>query len=212
MKPFFADEIKFLSYPDAEVLYDGEDGLLYYGKTDGSLYARAETESAAEIIRALIPSFARLICARGPLDFGEPDTCYHVEYNGAPIEIPKSDFTFRTLEKSDLPWLAANYHSDESYLSRLIEKGYMTGAFENGTPAGFIGMHERGSMGLLFVEEKFRRRGLGYLLEAYKINEVLKNGDTPFAHIREYNAPSLGLQRKLGMTVFDKRVKWFSLK
>jgi len=211
MKPLYADEIKYLTYPDAEVQLDDEDCLLIVGKADGSALCRAANVRSADKIKAALPKNSLLGCARAPVSFGKPDACYHAEYCGAPISLPDSEFTFKTLGKEHVPWLAKNYHSDEEYLSRLVKLRYMTGAFYGGVPAGFIGRHERGSMGLLFVEESFRRRGLGYLLEAYKINEVLSAGETPFCHIRLYNAPSLNLQKKLGLKISAELVNWYDL-
>lgn len=211
MKPFYADEIKYLTYPDAEILLDDGDCLLYIGKADGSALCRAANVLGAEKIKAALPKDVTLVCARGPVAFGKPDACYHAEYHGAPIHLPESEFTFKTLNKDYVPWLAKNYHSDEEYLTRLVELKYMTGAFTGGVPAGFIGRHERGSMGLLFVEESFRRKGLGYQLEAYKINEVLRSDETPFCHIRLYNAPSLNLQKKLGLEISAELVSWYDL-
>ena len=50
----------------------------------------------------------------------------------------------------------------------------MTGAFLDGVLAGLIGIHEEGSIGMLEVLPAYRRRGLGYALEAGAIRRALK--------------------------------------
>lgn len=55
----------------------------------------------------------------------------------------------------------------------------MTGAFLDGVLAGFIGIHEEGSIGMLEVLPAYRRRSLGYALEAGAIRPRTEGGRYP---------------------------------
>lgn len=84
----------------------------------------------------------------------------------------------------------------------------MWGLFEGNAIAGFIGMHPEGSMGLLEVLPEYRRRGYGYLLEAYLIRLHLQRGWTPYCHVVKGNEASLRLQKKLGFEFAEKPAIW----
>lgn len=84
----------------------------------------------------------------------------------------------------------------------------MWGLFDNGTLAGFIGMHDEGSMGLLEILPEYRRRGYGYLLEGCLIRLHLECGWVPFCHVVEGNDASMRLQEKLGMTFSELPAIW----
>jgi len=53
------------------------------------------------------------------------------------------------------------------YLRKRIEKGFVTGAFYGEELAGYIGIHGEGSIGLLNVAPKYRRRQIATALETY---------------------------------------------
>ncbi len=74
------------------------------------------------------------------------------------------------------------------------------GALDDGKLAGFIGRHSDGSMGMLTVLDGFRRRGFGEALECAMITLVMLEGRVPICDVYEDNAPSVALQKKLGMT------------
>ena len=84
----------------------------------------------------------------------------------------------------------------------------MTGAFLDGVLAGFIGIHEEGSIGMLEVLPAYRRRGLGYALEAGAIRRALKEGTIPYCQVIEGNTASMELQKKLGLEFSDGFVYW----
>lgn len=78
----------------------------------------------------------------------------------------------------------------------------------DGVLAGFIGTHPEGSMGMLHIFTEYRRRHLGFALEAEQIRRFLEQGIIPFCQIVDTNAASLALQKKLGMTFSDELVYW----
>lgn len=89
----------------------------------------------------------------------------------------------------------------------MRDKGVF-GALVDSKLAGFIGRHIDGSMGMLTVFDDYRRRGIGAGLEAFMINYVMTFGRVPFCDVYIDNAPSLGLQEKLGMTASEGYTFW----
>ena len=102
-----------------------------------------------------------------------------------------------------------NYrHEDSEYLSWLLERRALYGAFRNGELVGFIGKHAEGSMGLLEVLPAWRRQGVGENLERFLIARELEQGDVPYCQVFTDNQASLALQRKLGLTLAEGTVIW----
>ncbi len=99
-----------------------------------------------------------------------------------------------------------DYTADE--IAEIMQTKGVLGLFD-GQLAGFIGRHGEGSMGMLTVLEKFRRRGYGEKLERAMINKVLSEGRMPFCDVYTDNLPSLKLQDKLGMTAAEGFTVWF---
>ena len=97
---------------------------------------------------------------------------------------------------------------DRDYISARLAAGAVTGAFLEGVLAGFIGTHEEGSIGMLEVLPAYRRRGLGYALEAEAIRRAMAQGAIPYCQVIEGNAASMKLQKKLGMEFSDEFVYW----
>ena len=128
-----------------------------------------------------------------------------------PCPAPGSTLTIRQLTVADLPQVADNYKLEgEDYLRSLLERGQLFGGFQGGTMAGFAGRHAEGSIGLLEVFPAYRRRGFATTLERYMINQELALGHIPFGQVVTDNAPSLALQRSLGMTLSEGTLYWLS--
>ncbi len=115
----------------------------------------------------------------------------------------------RQLDVSHLEYVKNNYPmSEEEHLRESLERGILYGAFDEERLVGFVGMHEEGSMGMLFVEEAYRRKGLAISLESFMINIQLSNGYTPYCHIIEGNEKSMALQQKLGLYFSEEPLWW----
>lgn len=100
------------------------------------------------------------------------------------------------------------YKMTESEAEEIIRDKGVFGAFINSSLAGFIGRHSDGSMGMLNVFDDYKRRGIGEELEKFMINYVMSYGRIPFCDVYTDNAPSLALQRKLGMTEGHGHTFW----
>ena len=115
----------------------------------------------------------------------------------APLTVKHKDI--RRLGADSLSYVCGRCPADTpQYLGERLQAGVMYGAFSDGDLIGFIGLHRGGSLGMLYVEEAYRRQGIGQSLEAYAANRLLEQGFTPFVHIKEEDEVSLRLQEKLG--------------
>lgn len=131
-----------------------------------------------------------------------------------PLRVQHRDI--RSLTADDLEHVARRYPACErNYLRQRILAGTMYGVYMSGgdtLPAGFIGIHEDGSMGMLYVDEAYRRQGLAFSLEAWLVNWHLKRGETPYCRVAEENLAALNLQEKLGLCLCVESMWWLERK
>lgn len=136
------------------------------------------------------------------------DECWQSAYTKTtPMEETLADI--RRLDRRFLKRIADNYElADEEEIAALLDAGVIYGAFAGGELAGFIGKHEEGSVGLLFVFPEFRRMGIAEALERNYVNRELAEGNVAYGQIFVGNTPSRQLQEKLGMDFSDKFICW----
>ncbi len=153
-----------------------------------------------------------LLQDRFGLGFFLEGASFQAAYLGVgPCPIPESPLALRQLTVDDLPQVADNYKLEgEDYLRSLLERGQLFGGFLNDAMVGFAGRHAEGSIGLLEIFPPYRRRGFASVLERYMINQELARGRIPFGQVVTDNAPSLALQRSLGMTLSEGTLYWLS--
>ena len=143
--------------------------------------------------------------------------------------IKKNDFTqdlgdglsLRTLQKSDANFVDSRwpFHSNKSL--KMIERQIVADE-KNATQIGIhccwgveyeemlvacIIRHRNGSIGILHVDEKFRRRGLGARLLRQATESIQKRGEKPVAFILDGNSQSEGLFSALGWVKADPLAK-----
>ena len=114
----------------------------------------------------------------------------------------------RPLPEEDVPTAAPHYHDSADYLRERSRAGELWGIYEEGKLAGFMGLHEEGSMGILAILPEFRRRGLASVLESWVIGQQLKQGQVPYGHVIEGNDASTALQESLGLTKAELPAIW----
>lgn len=200
--------------------YAGPDGVLMYDPVSGAHMMSALSPAAARTLFALLPEGCKLLTghetdyfldAADYLQLGEAQLCYSALYErGEPLPIPAGDFALAPLGREHAPYVLAHYsHAPGGldFIQRAIDRG-MVGAFVGGVLAGFVGVHEEGSIGLLEVLPGYRRRGLGEALEAAAVNLAVEQGRIPFGQIIAGNTASLTLQRKLGFSISNTRMFW----
>lgn len=215
----FADSEIFAEFTDVEVLYDDENGFLLYGKDDCIANCYAADETAAKIISELIPKTVALVSVHGDVlksvltsgNFVIKDDCFQFEYHGNALKLPESDFFVRKLCVSDFNKIKT-FYDDENYIKKLLEKGVFYGALDGENIIGAIGEHERGTIGLLYVNPKYRRMGVAKLLSVFKINETLSAQKTPVLHVVSGNVASYNLQKNVGYEVLPDKIYWLKPK
>lgn len=196
-----------------EVVYDkGMDILL---KFEHLYMIHAAAESGARELLHKVPEDAMLITTQEFVrdllekEFGKTGFCKCSQAVCTRREaFPVRYKNIRQLDITYLDYIMENYSSSEEHMKERLNAGVMYGAFEEDRIIGFIGMHNEGSMGMLFVEEEYRKKGIGASLESYLINLQISNGLTPYCHIIEGNDKSLALQEKLGLYVADTPLWW----
>ncbi len=192
------------------------------GVFDSYLMSCADMD-AAHLLCGLLPGrgnsliaahedfYLPLLQERFGLGFFLEGASFQAAYLGGPCPIPDSPLALRQLAVDDLPQVADNYKLEgEDYLRSLLERGQLFGGFLNDAMVGFAGRHAEGSIGLLEIFPPYRRRGFATVLERYMINQELVLGHIPFGQVLTDNAPSLALQRSLGMTLSEGTLYWLS--
>lgn len=203
----------------AEIYYADEDGVAMRETKGGVQYLSAESTEAGmglmglfkQKVPVIVHQEAMAQIAVEELKLDGYNQCYEFVYLAQekyPLESEAVEVRRLSMEWVDTVNRLYHLQDDEEYIRLLIEEGVMHGAFVDGELAGFIGMHTEGCMGLLEILPRFRRQGLGELLEGYMINWNLEQGFLPFCEVFTDNEASLRLQNKLGMTKTDGYIWW----
>ena len=198
----------------ARVCQAGEDGLVLKNDEIDLCYAGGSA-FAPELLSCSLslvedPALAeRIMTARPELERMECTQCLYLKKDPPP-DMDRPGVTLRPLTMEDLDFVLQHYHHPGAvpdHIRGRIQEG-MLGAELEGQLAGFIGVHEEGTIGLLEVLPAYRRRGLAEALEAALIRRQLERGRLPYGHVKVGNAASEALQKKLGLT-FDRRVLYW---
>lgn len=213
------DMMESIRRGSARLLFVSGRGVLLYNKDCNAVMMSAADEAEAKRMLA-IPESAPMFVAhqrfyigdvRKRVPFSESITCSQAVYTRKnPLPAPACEAAIRPLDESFLPFVRKNYSqvTEDSYLLGRLRAGVMFGAFLGDRPAGFIGMHEEGSMGMLEVLPEFRRKGIALALETFLSNRLLAEGKVPFAQIIEGNDASLRLHRRLGFGISESTLCW----
>lgn len=123
--------------------------------------------------------------------------CQFLYTEKVPLSVHHKDI--RRLGVESFSYICSHYDMGQAeYVRERLIAGAMYGAFIEEQLIGFIGIHSEGSIGMLYVEEAYRRQGLASSLEAYLVNRMLERGFIPFTQVKENNKKSVKLQEKLG--------------
>ena len=205
----------------AQILYCGDDGVLLFDRNGGHyLLSAKDIKTAKELIEKVPESgtilaheelYDDLLLAKNPIRNTRCNTAAYLKKE--PPDAPDADI--RQLTVTDLPLMIEYYHlfTDEDYFTELLTGGFIYGIYINGNPAGFIGQHDSGEMGLLEIFEPYKRQGLGLKLEQFMIRKVFLEGKLPIGEVVLGNTASYALQRKAGMTIdTTQTVTWWNFK
>ena len=98
--------------------------------------------------------------------------------------------------------------NDLEYFYERVESGNVFGAFIGDKLAGVIGIHSEGSIGMLYVDENYRKMKLGMALETYMFNQAIEKGWIPYGQVIIDNDKSFKLQEKMGLYCSKDSVYW----
>lgn len=197
-----------------EVVYEkGMDILL---KFDGLYMLHAVNEESARMLLGKVPEDALLITTqefvRNMLEkeYGKTGFCKCIQALCTRKEaLPVKYKDIRVLDGGFFDYVMKHYNlANPENIKERLNAGAMYGAFDGDRIIGFVGVHNEGSMGMLFVEEEYRHKGVGASLESYLINTQISTGFTPYCHIIEGNNESYALQEKLGLYMADTPLWW----
>ena len=215
----YLDMLEVLRRGTAQVAWAGEDGVLLYDPPSEVWFVDARTSAALE---EMLPRMEGCTILTGHqlwykdrlaahFGFQTEQICYQSAWlEGEPPAPSPFGGTLRRLDLSWAPWAEEHYsHSFGGlpYLEDAIRRG-MLGAFVAGEPAGFVGTHVEGSIGMLEVLPPFRRQGVGEALLRGMVALCLAEGKHPYGQVFADNLPSLALQRRVGMALSRELLFW----
>lgn len=215
----YIDMLESIGCGSARLISVSDFGVLLFNSACGAYMMSAQSgETAAKMLESV--SFAELFVAHQTfyieavqikLSLAQKMVCLQAAYfREEPLSPPPCPAQIAPLGEVHLPFVMENYSHAESaeYQMERIRSGAMLGAFINGEPAGFVGLHSEGSIGMLEVLPQFRRLGVAQALMVHTVNRLLKEGKTPFSQIEEHNAASLALHEKLGFEISQNKIAW----
>lgn len=217
---FYMDMLEPIRRGSARLLYAEEDGVLLHERESGAHMLTVRDEAALEKVLPLLSGCEVLVghelwCKDALVrcsglreeelllyqaGWMEPEPPAALPFNGE----------LRLLTEDWAPWAYEHYShpfGGVEYMVGAVRRG-MLGAFVAGEPAGFVSFHDEGTIGMLEVLPQYRRRGLGEVLLRAAVRLALERGQYAFGQVRVENAPSLALQRKVGMTVSKDILYW----
>lgn len=134
--------------------------------------------------------------------------CYQACYTRKEA-MPVAHKDIRPLTMEHLEYLTGHYAlGDRKYMEERIRAGVMYGAWMDGRLVAFVGCHDDGSMGMLYVEKAYRGRGIAESLTGFNVNRYRQMGFTPYDHIIVGNEASMKLQQKLGANISQDTIWW----
>ena len=200
-----------------EIMGIRPDGLLFYDKVSEIVFLCADSDGTALELLEALPDCNMMVFERTSLDAhirARYAFTWHTPVNNTVYEkktpVPVDEgFELRLLTIDDFPRIRAHYDliGDEG-LAHHLRRGDMLGGYVDDALVGFIGRHDEGSLGMLYVLPRFRRLGYAWQLEGHLINRVLASGERVFGQVIVGNEVSLALQRKIGMTICDEVISW----
>ena len=125
------------------------------------------------------------------------------------VKVPQIEIRKIGMEYYD--FIRQNYSTlvDEKYLQNRIQANVFIGAFDQDNIVGFAGIHDEGSIGIVEVIAKYRRRGIARMLETYMINEALKKNELIYLQVELDNTVSMKFHEKLGFKRANDIITWY---
>lgn len=204
-----------LSGGRGEILVHDGDNVLLYDRTCRLCMLSASCEAGARRLMDAVPkeTKAALTSRRflngmlwDEMNLRVVEECRQACYTQRnPLPVRHGDI--RALTRENLPYLVERCASEsEEYLAGRIDAKAIYGAFVEERLVGFAGGRAEGGLGLLYVEETCRGRGLGMALESFWINRQLQMGRVPYGRIPVEDEAVLKMQERLGLYLSKESV------
>lgn len=212
--------IECVRHDDIDYLYVGGDGVFIYDRS-AKIYMMA-TDSPAVSFEALKRcEGASLIVCHNDFEYEQIrdkfglyglNKCHQVVWTSGK-KLPLSgvcEVKRLELTEENIDFVFEHYTLafDREHIAYIMKNMGMYGGYIDGKLVGFIGRHEERSMGLLEVLPAYRRMGIGTEIESYLINDLLENGEVPYAHIIYGNEKSVAMHVKFGFAFSETPVFW----
>lgn len=115
----------------------------------------------------------------------------------------------RLLQEADQEYPASHWEwQDADQPAERIRAKAFYGAYAEDRLIGFCGWLSDGRIGYLYVEEEYRRQGIGTSLEAFCINRQLEMGFVPYGFIPKENEVALKMQINMGLYLSEGCIWW----
>ena len=223
-KIFGADEdhfalINYVINNGGEILYAEKYGVLALYK---GIYALFGTSGQGlEKALSLVENASCFVCSSSEegdavlekfKNIKKKKACYQILYREPfGVQIP-ADTIVKELPPTDenIDFVKATYTLGFSRedIKRLMQDFTFYATYTNGELSGYIGRHDEGSIGLLEIMPKFRRKGLGAFLVDYSVKKVNEQGDIAYCNIEVSNEKSLKMHLKMNFIPSNKFVYW----
>ena len=138
------------------------------------------------------------------IKFKNTDICSQAVYCGEKLE----NKNLMQLKKEDLEYVKKSYRdgNHEKEIEETFKNNNLLGYYENNELIGYVGRHADYSIGILFVKEKFRKKGYGSII--LKTAFLFWENQVPFTHIIIGNTASENLHKKIQCKFGKKKVYW----
>lgn len=131
------------------------------------------------------------------------------------VTYPKIRDDIAPLSVNDAPVIYDNSRykavTSRSYIRERIRRGPGAGIYRQGKLVAWVMTHDDSSIGVMHVDERYRRLGFAHDLTVFLIEEVRRRGRIPYVHVEETNAKSMNLALKMGFRA-DRSLSWFEIK
>ena len=202
-----ADMIYPLQRGEVDILKADEDGVLFIDKVSRLCFAMLpDTEGSVSKLMAVTgvdgfvlhnASLAEKLSRLVRMNVSIPYVTSVFTGKSAP-SVPRV-CSVRTMTEESMEQMLSLIPVKKPALVRAFAKeGLVRGAYITDEPVGFICLLPQGGMGLLSVRDGFRRRGVGEVLEAQCIKELLSKGITPYGLVPANDAPAKEMSAQLG--------------
>ncbi len=205
------DKIKFFYVEDDGVVFLDESNDIYSIATDSPDVCLRATQCLSDVELLFCHNGYEKEILSERFGLKGNNQCYQIVWQGGKLTL-NGTCDIKRLEPSEENVEFVFNHYTLAYniehIRYMMQNIGIFGAYYKGELAGFIGIHDEHSIGLLEVMPEYRRLGIGTELVKFLVNKNIDDGITPFEHIIYTNEKSIAMHKKLGFTFSDSFVYW----